>query len=192
MLEHASHVRPCQGERVSGDLAVVRPLEEGLLVAIVDVLGHGPDAHRLACEIEAFLAEPLDPLVGGLMRRLHERLQGTRGAAVGLCTIDASLGRVQYVGTGNTVIRRFGRSDTRLVSQDGVVGQNMRTPRPQDLQLEVGDRVVLYTDGIRDRFGLDDYPGLLEQAPKDVAQTIVKRFGKSYDDAGCIVVRYDT
>jgi hypothetical protein len=36
-------IRPCQGERVSGDAVVIRPLEEGLFAAIVDVLGHGPE-----------------------------------------------------------------------------------------------------------------------------------------------------
>ena len=80
--------------------------------------------------------------------------------------------------------------DTRLVSQDGVLGQNMRTPRPQTLQLEAGDLIVLYTDGVRDRFTGDDYPGILHHAPKDVVRTILERFGKDHDDAACIAVRY--
>jgi serine phosphatase RsbU (regulator of sigma subunit) len=66
----------------------------------------------------------------------------------------------------------------------------MRTPHPQDLQLEAGDLIVLYTDGVQDRFTSDDYPGLFHHAPQRVAQTIVKRFGKPYDDAACIAIRY--
>ena len=56
LLEHASTIRPCQGERVSGDAVIICPLEHGLLVAIVDVLGHGQEAHELTHVIDSYLA----------------------------------------------------------------------------------------------------------------------------------------
>jgi len=189
-LEHASRVRPCQGEEVSGDTVFFRPLEEGLFVAIVDVLGHGPQAHELAIVIEEFLADSGRADIASEIASLHEHLKGTRGAAVGFCEINAAEGRAAYVGTGNTVMRRFGKTNTRLISQDGILGQNMRTPRPQTLQLEPEDLIVLYTDGVHDRFTVDDYPSIFHHSPKNVARTIVERFGKSYDDAACIAVRY--
>jgi negative regulator of sigma-B (phosphoserine phosphatase) len=123
------------------------------------------------------------------MQRLHQHLNGTRGAAVGLCAIDAAAGRLDYVGIGNTTIRRFGETDTRLVSQDGVLGQNMRTPRLQTLELVSGDAIVLYTDGVSDRFTATDYPGVLLHPPKQMADNIVQRFGKDHDDAACVAVR---
>ncbi|MGB5298058.1 MAG: SpoIIE family protein phosphatase [Thiogranum sp.] len=191
LLEHSSSIRPCLGERLSGDAVVIRPLEQGLFVAIVDVLGHGPEAHELTHVIDAYLARYGTSEVSGLMMRLHQHLKGTRGAAVGLCAIDAATGRIDYVGIGNTAMRRFGKAETRLVSQSGVLGQNMRTPRPQTLQLEPGDLIVLYTDGVSDRFTSADYPGVLHHAPKEVASNIVQRFGKNHDDAACIAVRYN-
>jgi serine phosphatase RsbU (regulator of sigma subunit) len=189
-LQHASQVRPCRGERLSGDAVIIRPLQQGLLVTIVDVLGHGPEAHELTGVIDAYLNRFASADVSGLMRRLHQHLKGTRGAAVGLCAIDSASGRIEYAGIGNTALRRFGSTETRLVSQDGVLGQNMRTPRPQTLQLEPGDLVVLYTDGVSDRFTVNDYPGVLHHAPQQVASNIVQRFGKDHDDAACIAVRY--
>jgi len=190
MLEHSSQIRPCLGERVSGDAVVIQPLEGGIFAAIVDVLGHGPDAHELAVVIDSYLSRHGSSDVSGLMTRLHQAVKGTRGAAVGLCAIDAATGRACYVGTGNTVMRRFGKADTRLVSQDGILGQNMRTPRPQTLQLEAGDLILLYTDGVRDRFTSDEYPGIFQHAPKEVVRTIVERFGKDHDDVACIALRY--
>jgi len=190
LFEHGSTVRPYPGQPVSGDAVVIRPLDDGLFVAIVDVLGHGPEAHELALDIDAFLSRHASRDVPGLMKRLHEHLRGTRGAAAGLCAIDSDAGRALYTGTGNTVIRRVGSADTRLVSQDGVLGQRIRTPNPQTLQLEAGDLLLLYTDGVKDRFGADDYPGLLHHAAKDVSRTVVGRFSKGYDDAACIAVRY--
>jgi negative regulator of sigma-B (phosphoserine phosphatase) len=190
LLEHSSLIRPCMGESLSGDAVVIRPLEQGLFVAIVDVLGHGADAHELTLVIDEYLARHGDSDVSGLMTRLHQYLKGSRGAAVGLCAIDAG-GRVDYAGIGNTVLRRFGMAETRLVSQDGVLGQNMRTPLHQTLQLDPGDMIVLYTDGVSDRFTSDDYPGVVRHAPKEVASNIVERFGKDHDDAACIAVRYN-
>ncbi len=190
MLEHASRIRPCPGESVSGDAVVIRSLPDGLFAAIVDVLGHGPEAHRVAETIDAYLSRYASSDVPGLLTRLHQHLQGTRGAAAGLCAIDAAAGRVVYAGIGNTVLRRLGGIETRLVSQDGVLGQNMRTPRVQTLQLEKGDLLLLYTDGVRDRFGAEDYPSILDHTPKDVVRTVIDRFGKGYDDAACIAVRY--
>jgi serine phosphatase RsbU (regulator of sigma subunit) len=190
MLEHASLIRPCRGERVSGDAALILPLEGGLFAAIVDVLGHGPEAHELTVVIDAYLSRYRSTDIPTLMGNLHQHIRGTRGAAVGLCALDAATGRVVYTGAGNTVLRRFGRTDTRLVSHGGIIGQNLRTPRPQTLQLEEGDLVLLYTDGVSDRFTSDDYPGIFQHAPKDVVRTVIERFGKDYDDAGCIAVRY--
>jgi serine phosphatase RsbU (regulator of sigma subunit) len=189
-LEHASLIRPCMGERLSGDAVVIRPLEHGLFVAIIDVLGHGPEAHELTHVIEAFLDRHASADVFRLMKHLHQRLKGTRGAAVGLCAIDSARGSIDYVGIGNTGIRRIGESETRLVSQDGVLGQNMRTPLLQSLELESGDLIVLYTDGVSDRFTTNGYPCLLHHAPKEVVRILLDRFGKDHDDSACIAVRY--
>jgi len=189
-IEHATTVRPCKGEQLSGDAAVVRRLESGCFAAIVDVLGHGPDAHRVAAVVERFLGKHGSGDVAGLMQQLHELLRGGRGAAAGMCAIDSSSGRLSYVATGNTVLRCFGANERRLVSQDGVIGQNMRTPRLQSLQLEPGDVVLLYTDGVRDRFTSEECPAVFHSDVDELAQTVVDRFGKDHDDAACVALRY--
>ncbi|MGD2032534.1 MAG: PP2C family protein-serine/threonine phosphatase [Gammaproteobacteria bacterium] len=191
ILDYSSRVRPYPGHHVSGDAVMIRELEGVLFVAIVDVLGHGPEAHELTKVIDAYLRRYGSTDVAGLMKRLHDYLNGTRGAAMGLCTIDARSGSLQYVGVGNTVIRRFGKSETRLVSKDGVLGHNMRSLLPQALQLEPGDLVVLYTDGVSDRFTAEDYPSVLHHSAEEVARNIVQRFGKGHDDAACIAVRFN-
>ncbi|MFB3133196.1 MAG: hypothetical protein ACE10K_11810 [Rhodothermales bacterium] len=41
-------MRPYFGETVSGDAVVVREVDHGLFVGIIDVLGHGREAHEHA------------------------------------------------------------------------------------------------------------------------------------------------
>ena len=189
-LEYSSLIQPCMGERVSGDAVVIRPLEGGLFAAVIDVLGHGTGAHELTHVIGTFLDRHATADVFSLMTRLHKRLKGTRGAAVGMCAVDSAAGSINYVGIGNTSIRRFGESETRLVSNDGVLGQNMRTPLLQSLKLASGDLLVLYTDGVSDRFTASDYPGVVRHAPDEVVCIILDRSGKDHDDSACIAIRY--
>ncbi len=188
-IEWAKVNRPHYYEHLSGDAAVVRENEHLLFAAIVDVLGHGPEAHELAVDIERFLiAQPIRSAVG-LMDRLHEYLVGTRGAVAGLCLLDRNSGLLTYAGTGNTVIRRFGTAEVRLVSRPGIVGGSRRTPKEELMTLQPGDVVLLYTDGVKDRFALSEYPQLLHDTAESIAGTVIRRFGKDYDDAACIALR---
>ena len=189
-VETGVHLRPCAGEIVSGDAALAVEQEGGVFLAIVDVLGHGPQAHAVAERVAAYLRENAGPDLLGLMRRLHELLRGALGAAVGLAYLDATSGRLSYVGVGNTRLRRLGSADTRLVSRDGTVGCHMPTPREVHLQLEAGDLLLMTTDGVKEHFAADEYPGLLGDSPAVAARRVVQRFGKDHDDATCLALRY--
>lgn len=183
-----STVRPMPGERVSGDAIVVMPWDDGLLLAIIDVLGHGPEAHAAGLEVVAMLESLAHGGPAQRVATLHRQLSGSRGCALGLCHVRDADGQLDYVGVGNTVIRRFGQEETRLVSFDGVLGQNMRTPRVQSMTLATGDRLLMYTDGVSDRFSLNDYPSLLHHDPDLIARNVVERYGKHYDDAACLAL----
>jgi hypothetical protein len=188
-LESATVVRPRYGHRVGGDAAFVIETAHGLLAAVVDVLGHGEEAHELAVRMQDYLIENASGSVVDMLSRLHESYRGSRGAAVGLCLIDDEA-RLRFAGIGNTVIRRFGRSESRLVSRDGVVGGTMRKPAEEVLDLVDGDVILMYTDGVRAHFDSSDVPRLRTDSPYVVAAGIVHRFGKYHDDASCVVLRY--
>lgn len=190
-FERSIAVRPCPGEQHTGDAAVVRDLDNGdTLAGIVDVTGHGFAASRTAARIVQYLntCRPADPLT--LMARLNELIENSEGAAIGLCIIHSDTGRLDYAGAGNTVIRRVGSSDMRLVSWDGIVGVRYRPPKLQSLMLVDRDLVLMYTDGVGERMSFDDHDGSRHVPTSQIARTLVEKFGKSYDDAGCLVLRY--
>jgi serine/threonine protein phosphatase PrpC len=71
-----------------------------------------------------------------------------------------------------------------------VVGGTMRTPIEQTMQLSDGDIVVMYTDGVKSHFAAEDCLWLRTATPSAIAANIVRKFGKSHDDASCLVMRY--
>ena len=190
-LEYAQVNRPHYYEHVSGDAAVVREKDHLLLAAIVDVLGHGPEAHEVAADTEKFLIAHWNDSVVDLMDQLHRHLAGSRGAGAGLCLVDRRSGLLRYTGIGNTVIRRFGSREVRLLSRSGIVGGSRRSPKEEQMILTPGDVVLLYTDGVKDRFELQDYPQLLHHTAESIARTVIQRFGKDHDDATCIALRFE-
>jgi serine phosphatase RsbU (regulator of sigma subunit) len=190
LLDCASLGRPCIGERVSGDNALIEERNGFVFLAIIDVLGHGPNAHLLSLEIEKFLQENWTNNVTETLLKLHENFKGTLGAAAGLAVLEVETGELSYCGVGNTAIRVLGQRSRRLVSTDGVLGSRMRTPLEQKLFLNASDVLLLYTDGIKDRFELSDYPQIVSESSSSIARNIVRRFEKVYDDATCIVLRY--
>lgn len=189
-IQHEKIVRPMYGERVSGDTAVIGELEPGVFLGIADVLGHGPEAHKVAVVIEDFLKRHCTPDITSVMHDLHKTLKGSRGAAVGLCFVEAASGMVSFVGTGNTRTKQLGSREVTLSSKDGIVGTNMRSLRTETTRLEPGDILVLTTDGISERFSLDDLPAHRGGTAASIARTLLRRFGKNYDDAACIVLKY--
>lgn len=190
LLDYASFGRPCFGERVSGDNALIEERDGFVFLAMIDVLGHGSNAHALSIEIEKFLKENWTNNVSETLLKLHEDCKGTLGAAAGLAVLEVKTGELSYCGVGNTVIRVLGERSRRLVSTDGVLGSRMRSPMEQKLFLGASDVLLLYTDGIKDRFELNDYPQIVSQSSSSIVRNIVRRFEKVYDDATCIVLRY--
>jgi anti-sigma regulatory factor (Ser/Thr protein kinase) len=188
--EWGSWGRPCGGELVSGDTAVIVQLGNEVACAVVDVLGHGPDAHELAIHIESFLKEKLstDPIA--TLYLLHSELRGTRGAVAGVAVFDPVTGKARFAGCGNVVARRMGSQEVRLNSAEGTLGQSIRTPSEQTVILQKRDVFLMYTDGVKSRFGINDYPNIHYEHASTIAKTVVDKFSRSYDDATCLAVRY--
>jgi serine phosphatase RsbU (regulator of sigma subunit) len=189
-LDYGIFNRPSIGERVSGDTGIVLNRGNLIFLGIIDVLGHGPEAHELARQIETFLRKNWKPDVVATMNHLHSEIKGSRGAAAGLGVFDTATNELSYAGVGNTMVRKLGSRAAQLYSVDGIVGTRMRQPVEQKLHMINSDVILMYSDGVSDRFGLDDYPQLLYESATAIARNIVHRFGKVYDDATCVVLRY--
>lgn len=185
--------RPLPGHEDTecGDTGMIKKFNNKVFIAILDVLGHGKEAHKTADICEKFLEKNYrNKDLIEIMKNLHEHIKGSRGAVVCLCIVDVKTGDVKCVGIGNIAIRKFGSSSVRIIPRSGIIGYVMPAPKEEILKLYDGDILVLYTDGVKEHFELEDYPELLKDDAKTIATHIIHQFGKEEDDAACIALRY--
>ncbi|MHC1604498.1 MAG: SpoIIE family protein phosphatase [Candidatus Methanofastidiosia archaeon] len=180
-------IRHCE----CGDTGIVKEFDNKIFIGIVDILGHGRDAYKLAIVCKDFIERNYEKDLIEIVKELHDHLLGSRGAVMGLCNVNLKSGNVEYVGVGDTTIRKFGSEYTRLVSVPGVVGYLLSSLTKRTMKLSAGDVLVLYTDGVKEHFEIEDYPRLLNDDAKTIAKNIIRKFGKKNDDASCIVLRYE-
>jgi serine/threonine protein phosphatase PrpC len=188
-LDVAWHVRPCSGQTRSGDAAVVQETDAGVFLAVVDALGHGPEANEVARLATASLRGNAGPDLARTFAALHQALRGSLGAAAGVCWYAAATGEARWIAVGNVALRTFGAVEARLAGRDGLVGHVLPTLREESVRLAPGGVLLLLTDGIRDRVTAEEYPGLLGDSATFLVRRVVERFGRDHDDATCVALR---
>jgi len=179
--------RPIQGEFVSGDAHAVVPWAKGAVVAVVDGLGHGPKAAAASAVVLAALRKHADLPMEAMFFEMHRAALGSRGAVGAVARIDEHTSTVHIAGLGNigvVVARKTTGRSIQAPLVPGVLGSSYREVRPQTFLLGRGDRVLLYSDGIRSRVDLQE---LAHLSPQEAADSLLASRAKPTDDALCVV-----
>jgi serine phosphatase RsbU (regulator of sigma subunit) len=185
--------QPAPGQSVSGDLHVVKATDGGVLLAVVDGVGHGDEATAAAQTATAVLEKHAHESVISLLQRCHSALTQTRGAVMTLAQVQATEGTVTWIGVGN-VEGCLLRADSSMsppsenvLLRGGLVGYQLPALYASVLPLAPGDLLIFATDGIHAGFakGIN-----LKEPPKQIAQRILGQHFKGGDDALVLVVRY--
>ena len=182
-----------RGEATNGDLAVVTVLPEGALVAGIDGLGHGTQAARAASTAADVVRETPSQDLVSLIKRCHDALRATRGAAISLAFISPSRNDLTWLGVGNVEGRVLSgdpsitRPKGSLALGRGVPGHALPTVRSARLAVDWGDVLVLATDGIEATFADSlDTSG----STQAISDRILATHSKRRDDALVVAVRY--
>ena len=178
------------GERVSGDACSVADVGQTTRILVADGLGHGVDAEAAASKAVAVFDADHRSGVGEVLEAIHRALRSTRGAAVAIAEIDPDRRTLRYAGIGNISGSINGRDGTRnLVSHNGIVGHAIRRIQEFSYELPPNATVVLHSDGLRSRWTLDGYPGLMRRDPTLVAAVLFRDFERGRDDVTALVAR---
>jgi phosphoserine phosphatase RsbX len=181
------------GEAASGDEHVVAPFHDGVLLAVIDGLGHGMEAATAARKTVAVLAAAAHESLSVLARRCHEALQGTRGAVMSCASFRGSDSSLSWLGIGNVegILIRANPAAVPprelLLLRGGVVGYQLPSLQAAVIRIAPGDTLVFATDGLRSDFALDVNCAVPVQA---IADRVLSRHAKLTDDALVLVARF--
>ena len=149
---------------VGGDFALMNSQDgEHISLLVCDVSGHGIGsalvANRIYSETMGHLRTgmPFIDMFAELNRFLIEDIDAGMFITVAAASIDTHLCRMVFAGAGHppAMLVRRGQSPLLLESRStilGVLPDAVDTTPSLELQLEPGDRIVLYTDGITEVF----------------------------------------
>ena len=183
-----------EGETLCGDGYLVSPYQGGLLIAVVDGLGHGAEAAAATQTALATLREHAQEPVISLLTRCNEVLRATRGAAVSVASFNAMQHSMTWLGVGNVEAVLL-RADKHAVPPQenimlfpGVAGHQWPLLRAVVTQVNAGDLLILFTDGIRRDFLSE--PPIPGHSAQRIADRICARYSKGTDDALVLVARH--
>lgn len=185
-------VRPCSGYAITGDSLMLLACPAQLLLAVIDATGHGPSASSIKQKVELIIKQTNSFNPSLLMQKIHEQLCGTQGAAVGLMVINRHDGQYSYVGVGNTRMAKLGKNPFKGLSRDGVLGSRLPRLVIQDDQLEAGDLVMLWTDGLPEQESAKFVQTIAFRSSPSISKQWALRLGKYHDDVGCGVMKWQT
>ncbi len=200
-IEYGVFSIPKPGEQVNGDTYIIREFNgDSVLLAVIDGEGHGEKAHKAMILAKDIIEEHYKLPLDELMRKCHQVLiqDKGRGAAVGFCRLFPH--KLEYLGIGNTGIMIITDDDEgglRPFSHPGQLGwkfESMKemstfipTLKVQKIACSRKVTIILWSDGIQQRFRKEDLP-LGEEAQK-IASAIADKFTRGTDDATVLVAK---
>ena len=184
----AGLLRPITGETECGDAYAAVQADGGVTAVLCDGLGHGPLAAAAAAEGVAAVLEAPAGEPAALLERVHRRMSGTRGGAVGIVRIQGRLAR--FAGLGNVAASIVsGGQRKSMLCIPGIAGHQARSIRQFEYEAPPGSAVVLHSDGISNRWEAAALPGIEARDPLLIAAVLLAAAGVHRDDAGILVLK---
>ncbi|WP_316809566.1 serine/threonine protein kinase [Pedobacter agri] len=179
------------GEKVSGDGFICRTKGNSFKLMLGDGLGHGPEANHAVNEAaNIFKVFPDDSPIETL-RFIHSSTRKTRGMVANVTHFDAASGKWSSAGIGNISAKWIGpMSSKNHMSYNGIVGHNIPTTmNDQSYSSTEYNQLVLCSDGIKTRWEVAKYPGILKHDLSILAACIYKDHARRTDDMSVIVLK---
>ena len=196
LVEYAVEGFTLPSESVSGDSYAIVNTDKGVIAAVIDGLGHGPEAAAAAAAAVESITRvaPESASLESLMAQCHHDLTDTRGAAIVIAEFERAghLLNTLCVGEVQGCLFSLNSQDPRKAQQQlllcpGLVGKALPVLQTLSFRVQRGDVLVLTTDGIA--------TAIFESRPanepiEDVAQKIMSDHCRQNDDALVLAMRY--
>lgn len=156
----AQYLVAAQDTAAGGDWFDAIPLGDRLVLIVGDVVGHGVKAAavmsqlRTALRMQIVAGYPIAEALAAL-DRFHEHVPGSKSATVCVGSLDFTTGEFQYCTAGHPPPLLVGADAAARYlapSGGGPLGSGSGFPVHSEI-LDVGDTILLYTDGLIERPG---------------------------------------
>jgi len=181
---------PMPGEEVCGDAWAWTERDGRTLVAVIDGLGHGPDAAAASRAAVQVVREHAAIAPAEILQLAHGALRSTRGAAMAVAEVDAARGVIRFAGVGNISATVVAGGESRsLMSHNGTVGHQVRRFQELEYPWPAGALLIMHSDGLATQWRLDQYPGILGRDPDLIAGVLYRDHKRGRDDVTVLVLR---
>jgi anti-sigma regulatory factor (Ser/Thr protein kinase) len=182
---------PKAEEQVCGDSWGVSGGAARVAAMVADGLGHGPLANQAAVEARRLFMREEEASPLSTVQKIHAGLQATRGAAVGVVSVDLVAGKVTFSGIGNIAgLTTAGGQTKRFVSMNGIAGHTAERFREFIYPCDgPGLVIVLHSDGLSSNWALEKYSGLIARDPGLIAAVLYRDASRGRDDATVLVLK---
>ena len=194
IAEIRSVVIPKPGETKCGDSFFHIENKNHIKLFLADGLGHGEEAARAVHEagIAFTNCQELDP--AEILRYVNLSVRKTRGL-VGMAAIfDIAKKTWQICGVGNITTKINGPTISKnYMSYNGIIGLNLpRTMNSQQILHQKGQYIIMCSDGLRSRWDILKYTGILRYDLTMLASSLIKDFTRTTDDASVAICKINT
>lgn len=161
-------------------------------IILIDGLGHGPIAHKVALEAVSAFKLSLKKLPTEQLRTLNESLRKTRGAVAAIAHIDNKNHELMYSGVGNIAMKLISPVTAQgCFSYNGIIGHIM----PASLNNHIAQwndkthTLIMHSDGLSGRWDIKKYPGILNHRSIMLCSALYKDHNRGNDDTTILVAK---
>lgn len=174
------------GTVVGGDAFYVEESDRGLLVAVMDGLGHGEGAAAAAAAVSQCLREHPDDEPDQLIIRADRAARHTRGAVAVVARIDPKASVFSYAGVGD-VSAIVLPDHVRLTAQSGCLGVRIPAVGRREMPWQAGWGLAMWTDGAK--LGEDvSWPDPAGATPTQWVESLLTATRSERDDALILLI----
>jgi anti-sigma regulatory factor (Ser/Thr protein kinase) len=179
------------GEHVSGDSAHIKAYPDKTIVFVGDGLGHGHHAKDAVDKAISIFKSSMSGDPSEIIKEINKNLKHTRGLVATIATLDHKSKQWELCGVGNISTRlQKGLENKNYICNNGIIGFNIPTRLENSRhELEKFQQLILCSDGIKTRWDLVKYPGLLKYDPMIMAAVLYKDHARQTDDMTAVIVK---
>lgn len=190
---HWSAARLAKGGRDEcGDAFLVKEIENKVLAAAIDGVGHGKKAEKASQAAIRTLETFKDGSLISLVEYCHKELRKTRGVVMSLVLFEPAMHTMSWISVGNVegvLLQTNGQTRRRnIILRGGIVGYQLPPLQASVFPVSDGDLLILTTDGVENNY-IDHIR--IDNSTRDIVEYISSHCFKQTDDALIFVARYD-